>query len=103
VGNEGNHRALGATQQCANFFLVADHFFFLGVASSSTTGAGALALRAWRLSVSLRLTTRVSSELAGDLLGFEVGELVGQRDAWKVLDLPSVAGAGERDAETHVA
>ena len=40
-------------------------------------------------------------ELAGDLLGLEGGELVGERDTRKAFDLPSVACAGERDCEAH--
>jgi hypothetical protein len=45
----------------------------------------------------------VGSELAGDLLGFEVGELVGEWDARQVCDLPSVADAVECEAEAHQA
>jgi len=37
-----------------------------------------------------------------ELLGLEIGELFGERDAWQVRDLPSVADACERDAESHV-
>ena len=43
----------------------------------------------------------VRGELAGDLLGFEVGELLGERDARQVRDLPSVADTGDGDAEAH--
>ena len=32
-------------------------------------------------------------QFACHLLGFEVCKLFGERDAWQVLDLPSVAGA----------
>jgi hypothetical protein len=45
----------------------------------------------------------VCGEFAGHLRSLEVCELLAERDAWQVLDLPSVAGASERDCEAPVA
>ena len=41
----------------------------------------------------------VCGQLAGDLLGLEGGELVGERDTRKAFDLPSAAVAGEARCE----